>query len=894
MSSTPCKATTCPYCGVGCGVDAEVSGTQVLEVKGTQSHPANLGRLCVKGSALHETVTQKNRLLQPEVDGQPAGWDEAMSEAADQFLRILKKHGPKSVAFYLSGQLLTEDYYVANKLMKGFIGSANVDTNSRLCMSSAVVGYKRAFGEDAVPLCYEDLEQSDLLIFTGSNAAWTHPVLYQRIAAAKKLRPEMKVVVIDPRQTATCDLADQHLDIKPGSDAFLFNGLLHYLQREGFLDNDFLTAHCEGLEDALRAVVKCTPESVADATGLDMETLLVFYNTFAGTERAITFYSQGINQSATGSDKCNAIINCHLATGKIGKPGAGPFSITGQPNAMGGREVGGLANQLAAHMDFDAEDVDRVGRFWNAPAMTKKPGLKAVDMFDAIAKGKIKAVWIMATNPVVSLPKSDKVRAALERCELVIVSDCIRNTDTSQYADILLPATGWSEKDGTVTNSERCISRQRALVPPSGEARPDWQIISDFASRLGFADAFNYKKPRDIFVEHAALSGFENEGQRLFNISALQNLDEEAYEELQPIQWPVTKERPEGTRRLFTDFRFSTPSGRARLVSVKAVLPDAATNVRFPYLLNTGRLRDQWHTMTRTGLVPRLLKHADAPFVAINPSLAQVLDVDSGELLEVSSTKGKICLPLKLDDGMHLKEVFVPIHWNDQFSSNAKVGKLMLGRTDPFSGQPEGKVEAVALQPVKVERWMRIVSRESFPTDCFAYWHGAPLAGGYSITAALPIESFNLGTSLKQFYPGSGLVEFHTELDGLERFMVTSGEGRLLAMAFTAPRQEQLPEGAWFEEALALADRDVDWQLLAGRTLGGEDKGKLVCTCFEVGEKQIRGAIGEGCSTVEALGAGLRCGTNCGSCLPELKKLLQEEAAVARSTQNSGEWQEVL
>ena len=558
--------TTCPYCGVGCGITAEVDGGQLIKVMGDEGHPANAGRLCVKGTTLAATLTPQGRLLHPVYRGAQTNWDTALDLVAEKLRVVRQEHGPEAIAFYLSGQLLTEDYYVANKLMKGFLGSANVDTNSRLCMSSAVAAYKRAFGADFVPCSYRDLETCDLLLLVGSNAAWTHPVVYQRIVESRRANPHKRIVVIDPRRTATCDGADLHLRIAPGSDGYLFAGLLNYLRDEGHLDKRFIAEHTQGLEVALAAAAQSDLARVASETGLQREQLEQFYRLFAATEKTVTLYSQGVNQSATGTDKCNAIINCHLATGRLGRPGTGPFSITGQPNAMGGREVGGLANQLAAHMDFSADSVDRVERYWQAPDVAREPGLKALDMFRAVAEGKIRFLWIMATNPAVSLPDTALVRRALASCDFVVVSDCVGDTDTAAYADLLLPAMGWGEKDGTVTNSERCISRQRALVPPMGEAQADWWIVTQVARRLGFGQAFNYQHPADIFAEHARLSGFENNGSRDFDISGLASLSRVGYEQLQPTYWPQPATELFGDP--VVDGRFFTASG---LISMKSL-----------------------------------------------------------------------------------------------------------------------------------------------------------------------------------------------------------------------------------------------------------------------------------------------------------------------------------
>jgi assimilatory nitrate reductase catalytic subunit len=514
--------TTCPYCGVGCGVLVTPQTDGTLSVRGDPDHPANLGRLCSKGAALGETLGTAGRLLHPTVAGEQVSWDRALDQVAGRLGEIVAAHGPGAVAFYVSGQLLTEDYYVANKLMKGFIGGANIDTNSRLCMASSVAGYKRALGADTVPCDYADLESAELLVLVGSNTAWCHPVIYQRIKQAKQANPERQIVVIDPRRTATCEIADLHLPVAPGTDTVLFNGLLNWLRREDALDWTFLESHTEGFAAAFTAARESAGSvpRVAAACGVPESDLADFYRRFARTERVVTLYSQGVNQWSFGTDKVNAIINCHLATGRIGRPGMGPFSITGQPNAMGGREVGGLANQLAAHMDFAPEDVDRVGRFWQADGIAREPGLKAVEMLRAVEEGNIKAIWVMATNPAVSMPDADRVRAALRACELAICSDLFADTDTARCADVLLPAAGWGEKDGTVTNSERCISRQRAFLDPPGEARPDWWILTEVARRMGFADAFPYRSAAEVFREHAALSGFENDGRRDFDIGA--------------------------------------------------------------------------------------------------------------------------------------------------------------------------------------------------------------------------------------------------------------------------------------------------------------------------------------------------------------------------------------
>lgn len=876
-ASRTCTKTTCPYCGVGCGIDAQFNAEQKLEVTGSEQHTANLGRLCLKGSTLADTISTTNRLLYPEVRGSRISWDEALAEVAEGFNRIIAEHGPDSVAFYLSGQLLTEDYYVANKLIKGFIGSPNVDTNSRLCMASAVASYKRAFGADIVPCNYEDLELCDLLIFAGSNAAWTHPVLYQRISAAKKARPNMRVVVIDPRVTATCEIADIHLQLQPGSDAFLFNGLINYLEKENELNDSFIERYCDGLADTLAAASNCYLGAVATKTGIEEEQLSEFYEAFANTEKVVSFYSQGVNQSATGTDKCNAIINCHLITGRIGKPGMGPFSITGQPNAMGGREVGGLANQLAAHMDYAPETVERVGRFWHTENMASKPGPKAVDLFNQIAKGKIKALWIMATNPVVSLPQSARVREALDACELVVVSDCVRNTDTNVYADVLLPATGWSEKDGTVTNSERTITRQRRLFPPTGEARHDWQIIRDVARLMGFEAAFDYSNSRDIFVEHAALSEFENGGERAFNIGKLKNLSQAEYDAFQPLQWPVTESSPKGTPRIFNDYKFYTDTGKAKLIPIEAKLPTVTQSKEFPFLLNTGRLRDQWHTMTRTSLAPKLLAHSDSPFAQLNPACCAELGVEQGDLIEVSSVNGRLLVPVQTSEGIRQGEVFIPLHWNQQFACNAGVGELISPRVDPVSGQPESKLEAVAVKSVAVHRWISFASTREIEVGQFDYWHKVPLQKGYRYLVGMMRDDpvvWELQSWLRKEFLYTHKIEFG---DGEHQNfrIVCFAEDRLSAEIFIAQAHQSLPPPNWLGKNLSEAQNPDSWKLLAGDESDRAHTGKIICSCFEVGENHIINAIQSGCTDAGQLGVWLRCGTNCGSCAPELTQLVK-------------------
>ncbi|MEZ5528664.1 MAG: nitrate reductase [Porticoccaceae bacterium] len=882
MTEQPVRIdTTCPYCGVGCGVSAKVKDDRIIAVSGGKSHPANLGSLCVKGSALHETMGNHDRLLYPSINGQRVDWSTAIDTLAQKISAVREAHGPDAIAFYLSGQLLTEDYYVANKLAKGFIGTSNVDTNSRLCMSSAVASYKRAFGGDAVPCSYEDLESCDLLVMVGSNAAWTHPVLYRRMVSAKAKNPTMRVVVIDPRRTATCDLADLHLPILPGSDSFLYMGLLSWLHQNGHTNSSYIEAFTEGFGEALNVANQYSLAEIATQVGLDQETLTTFYQWFGNTEKTVTFYSQGINQSSSGTDKGNAIINCHLATGRVGKVGAGPFSITGQPNAMGGREVGGLANQLAAHMDYKPEDLQTVAEFWGTDHLSQRAGLKAVDMFDALAEGKIKLIWIMGTNPVVSLPNADKVKAALEACETVIVSDCIAHTDTTATANILLPATGWGEKCGTVTNSERRISRQWAMVTPPGEAQHDWWIMTQVAHRLGYGDAFPYEHPRDLFIEHAALSGFRNEGNRAFDISALSTLTRQQYDELKPVQWPVNAANPEGTARLFADGRFVTPSGKARFIAVQPRGPAQHLSREYPFALNSGRVRDQWHTMTRTARSDRLLNHIDAPFVLVHPDTAAGCELADGDLAEVSTRHGSVQVQVKTDEGMGTNQLFVPIHWNDQFASKARVGALIAPLTDPHSGQPEFKFSPASLRKVETPLWAAIISNQPLNCDEFIYWDMAPVGdgNGYCYRVATQ-KNFDWANYIRGCHGNfTGCAHYADEQYGDERFLCYQGQRVQLAV-FSHRDQQALPSPDWLKKLICEDFKTSPWQLLAGRDMAQGDKGRLICSCFEVGEKQIISAIVDGACSVKQLGEKLKCGTNCGSCIPELNHLVNQTLKV--------------
>jgi assimilatory nitrate reductase catalytic subunit len=885
--------TTCPYCGVGCGLAVARRDGQV-SIEGDGAHPANFGRLCSKGAALADTLSLEDRLLRPEIGGEVVSWDAALDAVADRFRRTIVEHGRDAVAFYVSGQLLTEDYYVANKLMKGFIGSANIDTNSRLCMASAVAGYKRAFGADFVPNSYADLDAADLFVLVGSNAAWCHPIVYQRIVRARAERGA-RVVVIDPRRTATCDAADLHLPIRLGTDVRLFNALLVYLARNGAVDDAYVDAHTEGFGAAMRMACAdvSSMEAAAAACGVPVAAVERFFKWFAATPRVLTLFSQGVNQSASGTDKVNAIVNAHLATGRIGKAGAGPFSLTGQPNAMGGREVGGLANQLAAHMDFTSEAIDRVQRFWNAPSMASRQGLKAVELFDAVAQGRIRAVWIMATNPVVSMPDADKVRRALQACDFVVVSDCVRRTDTVECADVLLPAAAWGEKSGTVTNSERRISRQRAFLPLAGESRPDWWIVSRVAQRMGFAHGFDFEGPAEIFAEHARLSAFENDGSRDFDIGALAGLSEREYEELLPVQWPL----PANDGRVFADGAstfvatsqhaaaalasgfFFTPDRKARFVAVTSRAPAVPPSAAFPFVLNTGRVRDHWHTLTRTGRSARLSQRHPEPFVEVHPDDAAQIGLATGDLAELGAPAGRMLARVDVTRDVRVGELFAPMHWSAQLARDARVGTLIAAAADPVSGQPELKAAPIALARF-APRWHAFVlSKEPLTIADVAYRVVVKAVGHWRYELA--------GDGVPDSWSHWSRAVCGTDHEWIELADPAAGRyraaalrnGRLFACVFASPVPildgRDALTGLFAGEPLGDAGRLT---LLSGKLgKGRADRGATVCACFSIGRNTLLEAIrSQRLTSTREIGAVLRAGTNCGSCLPELNALLTE------------------
>jgi len=869
--------TTCPYCGTGCGVKALVSASGAVGVAGDEAHPANFGRLCVKGAALAETLTDEGRLLHPQIAGARADWDAALALVAEKFRAAIDAHGPESVAFYVSGQMLTEDYYVANKLMKGFVGSANIDTNSRLCMASSVAGHKRAFGADVVPNVYEDFEAADLVVLVGSNLAWCHPVLFQRLEQAKAARPNMRIVNVDPRRTATSELCDMHLALEPGSDVALFLGLLRFLDRAGKGDDLYVARHTNGLAEALAVARDWDVARVAEATGLARDGVETFYALYAARARAVTVYSQGVNQSVCGTDKVNAILNCHLFTGRIGKEGAGPFSVTGQPNAMGGREVGGLANQLACHMELDdPRHRAIVQEYWRSPKIAQKPGLKAVELFDAVGAGKIKALWIVGTNPVDSMPAADRVRAAIASCPFVVVSDVMAKTDTTELAHVLLPARAWGEKDGTVTNSERRISRQRPLRAPVGEAMPDWWILARVAQLMGFAEAFDYGGPFDIFREYAGLSGHLNAGARDFDISAHDDITQDEYERLNPFQWPRRKGEPDDgkPKRFFAEGGFFTPDGRARFVATPFRAPPKK-DPRAPFVLNTGRVRDQWHTMTRTGVAPRLSQHIAEPFVEIHPDDAARLGVAPARLARVFNAQGSVILRAQVTDRQRKGSVFAPMHWTDQTSSDCRVDRLVASLVDPVSGQPELKGARVGVEPWPAS-WFGFALTRDAPRNVDAdYWSLARTAFGWRMELAglRAVEDFERHARRLLGAAQDDCVVAEDRRKGSFRFLALR-DGR--ARGFLIVSREPVEAARDFlAENFASGDPR---SLLAARPAGGACSSRKICVCHNVGAHEIEAALAAGAADVAEIGRATRAGTGCGSCRPEIQRLVAENS----------------
>ena len=893
--------TTCCYCGTGCGVIASTDGQAITAVRGDPDHPANLGRLCTKGSTLHLTMQpalqQQVRLLTPklrESSGEQrvdVSWEQAADTVARRIAETIHRHGPDSVGIYVSGQLLTEDYYVFNKLAKGLLGTNNIDTNSRLCMSSAVAGYKQTLGADAPPACYEDVDHADLIFIAGSNTAFAHPVLYRRIEEARKNNPELKVVVADPRRTDTARDADLHLPILPGTDVALFNGMLHLCLWDGLLDLDFIARHTEGF-DALKATVRdYTPAFVAQTCGIREEDLVTAARWFGNAKAALSLYCQGLNQSTQGTAKNAALINLHLATRQIGKPGAGPFSLTGQPNAMGGREVGGLANLLSAHRDMaNAEHRAAVARLWGIDEVPAKPGKSAIEMFDAVRNGEIKVLWIACTNPAQSLPEQKLVREALQKAELVIVQEAYENTATAAYADVLLPATSWAEKEGTVTNSERRITRVNAVLDKPGKARHDWEIVVDIARRIEQIQGrdktlFPYESPERIWNEHReSTRGLD------LDITGL------SYALLQqrPQQWPFPEGVSEGRKRLYEDGVFPTASGRAKFANTVYQPVADKIDPRFPFRLNTGRLRDQWHGMSRTGTVAQLFAHAPEPVLLMAADDMQRRFLQDGDLVQVKSRRGAQLLPVQAGDEMRSGQVYIPMHWGDEYVGGRDafgVNGLTSPAFDPVSKQPELKHAAVSVTKADLPwrfvafGWasqddaLRLRQRLQQRMKDFAF-ASVTLFGrdrvGVLFRAANE-AAIDMASVRQEFgLDGIDVLRYDDARRAVSR-CVRVDDGKLAAVSLAGDVAAERWLRAFLEQEQSVSSLGrLLLQPTAQAPEGFKQRGKIVCSCFNVAESDIASAL-TGAGDIDRLPylqQKLKCGTNCGSCVPELKALV--------------------
>ncbi len=903
LHSSKLIQSACPYCGVGCGVLIETDGVSITGVRGDPEHPANFGRLCTKGATLHLAAAQVDaRALYPELRserGAPrerVSWDSALDHAASRFAEIIRNHGADAVGFYISGQLLTEDYYVFNKLAKGLVGTNNIDTNSRLCMSSAVTGYKTTLGTDAPPACYDDIAATDCLFIAGSNTAYAHPIVYRRIEDARKANPNLKVIVVDPRRTDTAREADLHLPILPGTDVALFNAMLHVMLWENMADTDYIAAHTNGF-DALRATVReYSPEAVAGLCGVPAADIITAARWFGKSPATLSLYCQGLNQSSHGTDKNAALINLHLATGQIGRPGAGPFSLTGQPNAMGGREVGGMANLLSAHRDL-ANPAHRaeVAALWGVDSVPETPGKTALEMFEAVARGEIKALWIACTNPAQSLPNQALVRAALEAAEFVVVQEVNAFTETVDYADLLLPAAAWGEKEGTATNSERRITHLQAAISAPGETRPDWEIATDFARRLGAqlgkpADRlFPYANAEAVFNEHR-----ESTRGRDLDITGLSYalLDQQG-----PQQWPFPEGAVTGKARLYADGVYPTADGRAKFANPRYLPTAEVIDARFPLHFNTGRLRDQWHGMSRTGMVARLFSHVETPILSMHADDMARRSLRDGDLVRVKSRRGELLVPVEASEDIRVGQVFMPMHWGGRYMSGFGVNTVTADQCDPVSRQPELKHAAVQVEKAPLPWHMAVMRRDNAVArmlriqpllarfdyaSCGLYGRDNPLlvlrvAHG----TPLPPEMLAEIDALLDMQDEASIMRYDDPRRGISKRVMVE-DGRVVGVRLTGETAAR----DWLKEMMAEGAEIAplrSWVLapLATPPAGSSSRGRIICNCLNISEIQILEAVAQG-ADLTALQASLKCGTECGSCVPELKRMVyahKQEAA---------------
>ncbi len=920
--------SVCCYCGVGCGVLIESRGGVISGVRGDPAHPANSGRLCSKGSTLHLTarpgVAAQARLLTPMrrpsrgAALEALDWDGALELAAGRLHDIVQRDGPDAVGFYVSGQFLTEDYYVFNKLARALVGTPHIDSNSRLCMSSAVAGYKRTLGADAPPCSYEDIERAATVFLCGSNLAFAHPILFRRLEEAKRSRPGLRIVVVDPRRTDTAELADLHLAIEPGTDVALFHGMLHVILWDGLADLRFIGNHTDGFEALRERVREFTPRETGRICGIAPEDLVRAAHWFAQRDArslppadgvppgTLSMYCQGLNQSADGTAKNAALINLHLATGQIGRAGAGPLSLTGQPNAMGGREVGAMANLLSGHRDLDdARDRAEVAALWGVDSIPAPPGLTAVEMFEAAAQGRLKALWIACTNPAQSMPDQATVRGALERAEFVVVQEAFATTATADFADLLLPAASWGEKEGTMTNSERRISRVRAAVVPPGLARADWAIGVDFARRLearmrpGRPTLFPFDSAESIWNEHR-----ETTRGRDLDIGGLSYplLDREG-----PQQWPFPAGAATGMARLYGDARFATPDRRAHFADVAFRPVAEPRDARHPFSLITGRERDQWHGMSRTGTVAKLFGTVPEPAVELNPRDMERLGLRDGDLVHLGSRRGSIVVPAAARDSVLPMQAFLAMHWGGEYlGGRARSGRLMAGVNEltlparcPQSAQPELKHAAVRIVPagfpwrLVATAWLapeRVLATREVLRRCMS---------DFDFACCVPFGSEREGVLIRAAALEPPAPE---AIDRIEMALGLAGGDEL---RYCDPRRGQRRilrvcrgQGSETLEGFLLAGKIDSEEWIRGLLLRSEPlpapghrllspgarppkharaASRQVCSCFAVDEDRIEEALsqceGDPQQRLALVQQRLNCGTKCGSCLPELRRL---------------------
>jgi assimilatory nitrate reductase catalytic subunit len=895
--------STCCYCGVGCGVIIQSQNDNIIDVKGNPDHPANFGRLCTKGATLHLSAKIDNRALYPEMrltreaTRKRVSWDVSLNFLAEKFAQTIEKHGSDSVAFYISGQLMTEDYYVFNKLAKGLIGTNNVDTNSRLCMSSAVTGYKATLGADAPPACYEDIDHADCLFIAGSNTAFAHPVLFRRIEDAKAKNPNLKIIVVDPRRTDTAQAADLHLAILPGTDVALFNGMLHVMLWEGLLDMAFIQAHTNGFEALKETVREYTPKMVADICGIKEADIIQAAKWF-GKGPTLSMYCMGLNQSVHGTDKNAALINLHLATGQIGKLGAGPFSLTGQPNAMGGREVGGMANLLSGHRDLNnPEHRAEVAKLWGVESVPETAGKTAVEIFDAVKSGEIKAIWIACTNPAHSMPDLNNVLEALNTAELVVVQDAFNNTDTGKYADVLLPASTWGEKEGTVTNSERRITRVNPAVAPPAEARHDWAIMVDFAQRLEKrlakkSNLFPFTTTEQIFNEHR-----ESTRDRDLDITGLSYA---LLNEKGPQHWPFKQGQEQGLARLYADGVFQKPGGKAQFINAIYKGTADKTDARQPLHLLTGRLRDQWHGMSRTGRVAQLFNHAEEPVIHVSADDMMRRNLKNGDIVKVSNKRGILVLPAQTSDEMQPAQTFIAMHWGSQFMHGLGVNALMPPNFDKTSKQPELKHTAIKLEKldlpwsmtvmrkcknlVQLEQVRGLMQQFSYASCGLFGRESADFIGMLILRAAHEVaptlELIEKIDAILNMTEEAPCLNYNDAKRGISKRILVENNTINGKPEVTGVRlMGETLAADWLKEVMttgAFTDELRRWALapLSTPPTGQRGRGKIVCNCLDISQNEIVDNIELGADLI-TLQNKLKCGTECGSCVPELKRLVQ-------------------